>query len=90
MIISQIIFQEVEGGGGGGCGEVNLVKSHLIMFACVCVCCSQHPYIGEHFSKLMSPLLLLIDDYEVCCILDVQLLNYNCYALFVSFLYYYR
>ncbi|KAJ7393650.1 TEL2-interacting protein 2 [Desmophyllum pertusum] len=25
----------------------------------------KHPYIGEHFAKLMSPLLLLIDDYEV-------------------------
>ena len=25
----------------------------------------QHPYVGDHFSKLMSPLLLFIDDYEV-------------------------
>ena len=25
----------------------------------------QHPYLGEHFAKLMPPLLLFIDDYEV-------------------------
>jgi len=24
----------------------------------------KHPYVGDHFPKLMSPLLLLIDDYE--------------------------
>jgi len=35
----------------------------------------QYPYIGEHFSKLMAPLLLLVDDYEVCYILDITIVG---------------
>jgi len=34
----------------------------------------KHPYIGEHFFKLMSPLLLLIDDYEM----ESKTLGFKC------------
>ncbi|XP_078360633.1 TELO2-interacting protein 2-like [Oculina patagonica] len=34
----------------------------------------KHPYIGEHFAKLMSPLLLLIDDYEM----ESKTLGFKC------------
>ena len=46
----------------------------------------QYPYIGEHFSKLMAPLLLLVDDYEVCCILDITIVGmlYYDYILIIS------
>ncbi|XP_027058311.1 TELO2-interacting protein 2-like [Pocillopora damicornis] len=48
----------------------HLLKNNWKKFPLAChglVWCTlqiKHPYVGEHFAKLMSPLLLLIDDYE--------------------------
>ncbi|XP_066029475.1 TELO2-interacting protein 2 isoform X3 [Pocillopora verrucosa] len=48
----------------------HLLKDNWKKFPLAChglVWCTlqiKHPYVGEHFAKLMSPLLLLIDDYE--------------------------
>ena len=33
--------------------------------------CLQHPFLGEHFPKLLPALLLLVDDYQVCGFGDI-------------------
>lgn len=50
-------------------------KSPIAYHALVwCTMQIKHPFVGDHFPKLMSPLLLLIDDYKV----DNKVLGLKC------------